>query len=334
MTCTQSVFKEGQVETINTKFQGSKAKAFFAANQANHTDSPLARLPGVGSVIFQGKIFTMSKNKDSSFNKGIIIALVGAIFGALVTIVGQPYVNELFEEAKTPKIIRDYHKPSIEGLPSNVKNQISLITTRYSLKHTGGGSAEQITVTINSSRKLPVQNIVIDPKSEKSSINQVNEKIIKIEIPAIRPDGSLSFEVTHSPDNKIQIDEIAKTGAINSSFVNRSFGMEWWQYVLIALFAIAWIGLVWLAYLALRKGADYLVSLESSGGSNNTEVSNSKIASIVVGVLAFNFISMLDLGIIDLPYIPIRDIFYAFLFYILVTNYKAIKLFFSKVSSK
>ncbi len=46
--CTQSVLKERRVETIKSILQRSKAKAFFAANQANHTVSPLARLPGVG----------------------------------------------------------------------------------------------------------------------------------------------------------------------------------------------------------------------------------------------------------------------------------------------
>ena len=119
----------------------------------------------------------MSEHRESSFRNGIIIALIGAVFGALVTIVGQPYINQIFEKAKTPKLLREYHQTNIESLPDNVKSQISLITTRYGLSHSGGGSAEQITVTIKSSDKIPLQSIVIDPSSETNSINEINDNL-------------------------------------------------------------------------------------------------------------------------------------------------------------
>ncbi|MCP4487356.1 MAG: hypothetical protein GY820_08570 [Gammaproteobacteria bacterium] len=48
---TQSVFKARQVETIKSNLQGSKAKAFFAANQGlKATSLPLGAL---GQALYQ-----------------------------------------------------------------------------------------------------------------------------------------------------------------------------------------------------------------------------------------------------------------------------------------
>ena len=273
----------------------------------------------------------MTEQRDSSFKNGIIIALVGAVIGALVTIVGQPYINRIFEEAKTPKLLREYHQTKIESLPDSVKSQISLITTRYSLIHTGGGSAEQVTITITSLNKIPLRGIVIDPSSEPNSINEINDNIMKIEVPAIRPTGKLFFEITHSPKNQIKIDEIAKIGEIvSSNFNSPGPSREWWRYILIGLFLFFWIGIIGFGYWALNKGAMYLISLESISDKNVAEPSRSKIATIIVVVLTLNIISKLDLGVIDLPYIPISDIFYAVLLYLIVTNYRALKSLLSK----
>ena len=209
----------------------------------------------------------MSENGANNFRNGVIVALVGAVFGALVTIVGQPYVNQIFEETKTPKLLQEKHSTNIASLPSNVKSQIALITTRYSLRHVGGGAAEQVTITIKSSEEVPLSNLIIDPSSEPNSINEISKYIKKIEIPVIRPTGVLLLEITHSPKNEIEIDEISKIGeVVSSNFSSSGPAMEWWQYLLIGLFFLVWGGFIWFAYLFLSKGAKYFVSLELNSG--------------------------------------------------------------------
>lgn len=272
----------------------------------------------------------MSEEQSKRLRNGILIALIGALFGSILTIFGQPYINRLFEEAKIPNLLKESGQANIKGLPKDIQGQIAFITTDYSLSHIDGGTAEQITITISSSDSISLESISIDPISESNSVNQINERIIKIEIPEIRPSGKISFEITHSPESQILINEILKSGEISETeFKSYDSGLKWWGYLLIGAGIMLIIGIMWLIYSTLSTGAKYLVSLESPE-TENSEVAKSKIASIIIIVLAFNFLSMFDLGIVDIPRIPISDFFYALMIYLLFTNFKAIKATFKK----
>ncbi|MBT3133672.1 hypothetical protein KL866_00785 [Alteromonas sp. ALT199] len=277
----------------------------------------------------------MPENEKSSFKHGIIVALIGAIFGALVTIVGQPYVNQVFEEAKTPRLVKEYHQTNVRGLPDNVRKQITLITSRYNIRHVGGGPAEEITVSIHSDKDISASSIVIDPSSETATVKDVNGKFKKIEIPAIRPKGQVSFEITHSPSNQIQLEEISKSGEIvDSEFAARSSRNGWWEYFIVGLILTVILGILIVIYISLKKGADYLVGMESGTSDNIDAEKKTKIASILVLVITYNFISYFGLGGLSLPRIPIQDAFYALLMYVIVTNYKRILIIIEKALYK
>lgn len=262
-------------------------------------------------------------NDTTKFRSGVFIAVIGAVFGALITIIGQPYVNQLFEEAKTPKLTKDVRSTNINQLPPEVKNQISLVTSRYSIQHISGGTAENLTIDIVTSEDIPLANLVVDPSSEPHQIDAINGNRFKIEVPSIRPGGLISYEITHSPNISIESSEIIGQGEIDVFQWSGSVsGMEWYQYLLLAAFIILWIVIIYIAWRALNRAAQHFVSLEATGTEDRK---NSKLASILVGLVSFNFISRMDLGIIDLPSIPIGDMFYALLIYIIVTNYTALK---------
>lgn len=277
----------------------------------------------------------MPENDKSSFKHGIIVALIGAIFGALVTIVGQPYVNQIFEETKTPKLVKEYHQTNVKGLPDDVRKQITLITSRYNIRHVGGGPAEEITLSIHSEEDISASSIVIDPSSEAATFKEVNGKFKKIEISAIRPKGQVSFEITHNPNNQIQIEEISKVGEIvDSEFSARSSRNFWWEYLFIGLFLSLILSILAAVYLSLKKGADYIIGVEIESSENIDSEKKAKIASIFVLVISYNFISYFELGGLSLPRVPIQDAFYALIMYIVVTNYKKILIAIEKAQEK
>ncbi len=277
----------------------------------------------------------MSEN-NKTFRNGIIVALIGAIFGALVTIVGQPYMNQIFEEAKTPKLLKEYRQTNISSLPDAVRKQITLVTSRYTIRHVDGGTAERITISIDSDEGISASSIVIDPSSETATFREINENFKKIEIPAIRPKGQMSFEITHSPNNQIRVEEILKAGEIvDSEFeVMTSHNNKWWMNLFIGLLLTGIVSILTAVYFSLKKGANYIVIIEGTSGENISYETRSKIASVFSLAITYNFISYFGFINLSLPRIPIQDAFYALLIYVIIINYKKILTAIEKVQEK
>lgn len=272
-------------------------------------------------------------NGETSTQTSWILTIIGAVLGSVLTIVGQPYINEKFEERKTPQLVKETISHNLNYLPNDVKEQITIVSTRYSLENVSGGTAEDITITITSDSNFPDKAIVINPQSEKYQLNSTDHKIKKIEVPNIRPSGIVSFEITHNPQNHISISEVIRTGVILSSDATRQDGdNSWWQYVLLLLFIFFWVGLIWLFYISLSKGAKYFLSLDKGEEIEVNENFRSKFSVILVAILCINLLAGMNLGLIDIPHIPIRDIFYALVIYILVINYKSLKAILKKLS--
>ena len=210
----------------------------------------------------------MAEIQDKKKSNSFLIAVASAILGSLVTIIGQPYISNLYEETKLPIISRERSTTNISSLPDNVKDQISVITTRYALKHYSGGSGKDVSILIKGTSQLDVANLIVDPGSEPNIVTQLNKQQIKVDIKSIRPNGKIVMEITHSPDNDIVWEDLIGEGSIlNISSINSDDGFDKYDFYLI-LFIIALLLVLIAIGIFLRKGAKDFVNIEDSGNCN------------------------------------------------------------------
>lgn len=261
----------------------------------------------------------------------LFVAIVSVILGSLITIVGQPYVNQYVEGSKTPVLLKKFDQTNIENLSDDVKKQISLVTTRYSLRQIQGGTAEDLTVKVTSTNDLPISNFVIDKNSETNSVIDISKTFKKIEVKSIRPNGLLSMEITHAPDNKITIEEIVKLGYITDNEIEKiESSMQWWQYLLLALLAVFWGGVIYLAYLAIVKTINHFSIIESGLTEPDKKGFPYTLAIIVGFLITLSIVSRLK--IIPLPTVNVSEFFYAVMLYLIVSNYEKIKKIIDKLA--
>lgn len=258
---------------------------------------------------------------EEYMKSNLIVGIISVVIGSFITIFGQPYVNDYFESSKTPILLKELHQTNIDNLPNDVKKQITLVTTRYNLRQIQGGTAEHLTIKVTSSDTLLVSNLIVDKKSEANKLLDISETFKKIEVDSIRPNGSLSFEVTHSPSNLITIEEIAKLGMIIESEIEQiDDSFRWWEYLLIIMISVIFPACIVLGlFFFLNKVVNYFYLLESG----QSKADYSSLAWIIAIITIFCILSKIK-GF-PLPEIHVSELFYAVMLFIVISNYKKIK---------
>lgn len=255
----------------------------------------------------------MSKNSN-----GILAAVIGAIIGAMLTVIGTPIINNSFESNKIAGIAKEVSTTKISNLPQNVQEQIALVTTKYSLKHMTGKTGKGITISLSASEKISKNNFIIDKVSEPHEINSFDGLNYKINIPTFRPKSKFDIEVTHSPKTKIVWNEIIEEGLVIETDVpvsSKIWDIFWNAATLVILLAC---GFLILLFLLLKYLVNLVLLLDVDSGRNLEENEKRKFAWIIFSLW---ILSYLIKGVSSSNFfISFVEAFFGLLLYLLITN--------------
>ena len=250
------------------------------------------------------------------------VALLGAISGALLTIVGQPYAEKLYSESQLPTLTKAVRVPSLTSLPSSVAGKIDFVVTSYRIEHRSGKAAEDLSITVRTSEPLAKESFKLDPSSEVHKFVVLSDQQARIDVPKMRPRTHLAVEVAHPPDVKLQWSEVLSQGSVvSANRIAQASRTNWGTTILItAIFAVIVTSIVLVAY-GLYRGVVRLANLEPG---NEPAASERKVLLyIIAGVVGYNYV--LRLGVLPRqllpPSVPLSDVFYGLLIFLIVANF-------------
>ena len=112
-----------------------------------------------------------------------LIGIIGIVVGSILTIIGQPYVEQKIQEQRASVLTKEIDKIDTAALPAELQKQITILPVRYALQHRTGGTAKNITIYLNSDIPITSSELRFDEKSEAYTLTQVNNKSIKVDLP-------------------------------------------------------------------------------------------------------------------------------------------------------
>ena len=145
---------------------------------------------------------TQTEISGASNSATIISAIGGALIGAILTVFGQPYFTTILDRAKEPILASEVISTNIANLPDELRRQITVITTRYTIKHRSGGAAKKVTLNAESSVELPASTFQVQT-TETYQIKKTGAKTFSIDVDEIRPQAEVVIEATHTPSATI-----------------------------------------------------------------------------------------------------------------------------------
>lgn len=244
--------------------------------------------------------------------------MAGAVVGGILTILGTPFINTAFERTKVPGIAKEVSRTKIDTLPSSVQDQITLVTTRYSLKHMSGGTGKGVTIILTAGQQIPKTNIVVDKTSEAFDITTADEKSYKINIPVIRQKAGFVVEVTHQPKNTLTWDERAEEGKIVDT--QGPTDQRAWDLVTNAwtiFIVLSSIGAL-LIFLLVKYFVNVLLITDTSTGRELTSAEKKRFASVIFSIWAFSNLTkgLTGAGVA----VSLSEAFFGFALYFAITN--------------
>jgi len=261
----------------------------------------------------------------------VVIAIISAVIGSLVTVLGAPIVEDWLSSNKEPLLLSEISKPSLNGLEESVQDQIKTISTTFSAQHTQGSSAEKITLIVKGTMDLDDKSIAVSSNADTHKIKLVSPTEAHIDFPAIRPTNGFSVTIIHSPQNQITFDHLIDNGKIvgryayeqQNSTVNNPI------FLVLILFTILAL-LIVLMFVAGYYGAKNIVNKEEQ---LNEITKNNRvfIASIIIGAFVYNVLIENLSDSLPLPELKFSEVLCAVLLYLLLSNYDKLKAWLNNV---
>ena len=263
--------------------------------------------------------------------KKIILATVTC----LLTLLGNYWLTYFVQEKAKPVLVKDIYLTDLSGLPPELQKQIPLVPIKYSLQHKSGAVAQNLTVLIKSDLLLSISDLKFSVESEDHQFGMVDSQTFKINIPAIRPNGQVSFQIIVPASSKITFTELAQNAQIvfAKDLESQKQKNSIYETCMIVAAILLWVAfIVWVSFLVWRIGKWWR---DKEGAATPDEVKNK-----VVYLIAILFIYQVATGslgpfsgFLPVPHIPFSDIISAFILYFLVTRHKLIETWLSTKKS-
>jgi hypothetical protein len=264
-----------------------------------------------------------------------VIYIIVSIISVLATLIGKPAIEAKFRESQAPVLVKEIDKPDFSGLPNDLQKQITVLPIRYTLENKTGGTARNVTVFINSSASVTLPEVKFNAVSEPYNITQTNPNSLRIEVPAIRPAGTISFDLLAAPDSKVEFKELAAEGKIESK---ESFASQEKKFTIFTIGAIAGVLILWLSLLIVAIFAFVKIGARwRQMEGTDTGINRNQLIGLFIIATVYNMVvdSTGPFGaFLPLPHIYFTNLFYTFLLYLLITRYKLIEAILQNIAAR
>lgn len=251
-----------------------------------------------------------------------------ALLSATLTQIGNFVVPQLVQSKGKPILLKSVTRTDLSGLPQAVRSQIGLVPITYTLQHSAGAAAQNVTISLKSDSLLQINDIKFTPESENHQFSSADLNTLKINVPTIRPGGLVSFQLLTTATNQIKISELAD----NAQFITGKEGADaqkqktiYIEYVLVSIGVMIWLALLCtLIVVVVRTGKSWR-EIETSTAPPEIR---KQLIVLIVAIYIYGLLlgSLGPLGVwLPAPRISFNELISAFLFYLLVTRYKLIE---------
>lgn len=254
--------------------------------------------------------------------------LILIIVTALVTLIGQFELHQLLQQKQQPVLVKDVLRTDLSGLPPEILRQLPLIPLNYTLKHSVGLAAENVTILIRGDTPLSIANIKFSPDSETCQSTMTDASTIRVNVPTIRPGGLLNFQLIASASTKITFSELSSNArVINAKDLENQTKKSTTriQMCIIGLGVAVWLGLVIALGFVLWQIGKWWEKVET--GSPMPELKHRLITAMIILFIYSMVVNSLGPfgGFLPIPRIYFSDFTSAFILYLLVTRYKLVE---------
>jgi hypothetical protein len=253
--------------------------------------------------------------------------LLVPVVTVMLTLAGNYGVNQLIQAKGKAVLSKDVIKTDLSSLPTQVQQQIPLIPITYSLQHRAGGPAQKVTIFVKSDTLLSIADLKFSMESEDRQISSPDLHTIKVDVPTIRPDGLVSFQIITTPSNQIKFSELSENARITTL---KGVEVEkrktlFVEYCLSAVGILLWLTIVVTVGFTIWRARKWWQGMET--GIAPPKLKERLIILIIILLVYDSVLSSFGPfgGFIPVPRISFNDLTAAFLFYLLVTRYRLIE---------
>ncbi|WP_305819329.1 hypothetical protein [Photobacterium leiognathi] len=256
----------------------------------------------------------------------LLSAVLGAIVGAIISAFGTPIVNDWLSSNKEPLLLSEISKPFLKSLDEPIRKQIKTITSTYSIQHSQGSTAEDITLIFKSSEPLDKKSIAVVSGADRYKLTEVSGNEVHIDFASIRPTGGASITIAHSPESDILFDHLIHTGQIIGKhlYENKESPVNN-PLILITIMTAIIVTFVVLFIFAGHYAAKRFVYTEDNVSGKATTEQRIYVASIIIGIFIYNIVNENLQGSLPLPKISLVEVLCGVVLYLVLTNFANLK---------
>ena len=253
--------------------------------------------------------------------------IIVAVVTCLLTLVGNFALQRFIQEKAKPLLVKDVYRTDLSGLPKEVQQQIPLVPIKYSLQHKSGAAAHNVTILIKNDGLLSMTDLKFSPESEDHQFSVVDPHTFKIDIPTIRPNGLVSFQIIVPVTSQITITELAESGQFVTAkeLETQKQKTSIYEIAMVVSGVALWLAFVsWIGVLIWKVGKWWR--------DNGTAATPDELKSRMIFLITVLFIYEIATGslgplsaFLPVPHISFSEIIDAFILYFLVTRYKLIE---------
>lgn len=259
-----------------------------------------------------------------------------AIVSATLALIGGYFVQLALQQRLNPILVKDVYRPDLSNLPQDIQRAIPLIPVKYSLVHSGGAAATDVTILVKGDAPLSAADLRFSPDSENHQCEQVEPRTVRIDVREIRPNGLLGFDMMVSVTNQVKFSELANSAKVYSAaeFEARKKNTSLIQTGIIVAIVLVWLTLLVAAGTLIWNMGKWWQKVES--GVAPSELRNKAVLVILAIIFYDTVVNSLGpvSAFLPVPRISIMDFVWGIVLYFLITRFKLIEAWFaSKPSS-
>jgi hypothetical protein len=260
--------------------------------------------------------------------KKILIIIFTAVIGGIITMIGNYELQQIYQKTAKPILLKSVVRTDLTGLPPEVQARIPLVPITYNLQHQGAGlPALEVTISIRGEQPLSIADLQFSPDSEAHEVVTADPHTIKVNVPEIRPDGLVHFQLMTSPASRIEFSELSDNAKIiDSKDASQNGPSATVIKILITVIVVGlWGGIIGSACTLLWKMGNWWYKMDTGEAQPNLK---RRLITVLVLILIYNMV-VWSLGPLSawlpLPHISTEDFAGAFLLYLLITRYKLLE---------
>lgn len=266
------------------------------------------------------------------------LVVPGAV--AVGSIIGTETVHQLVLLKQKPLLSRQVIYTDLSSLSADVKKQIALVPTSYTIQNLSSTAAKDVTIFVNSDLGILASDMKFTDDSEEHQISYPDQHSYRINVPNIRPAGHVSFQILSPAINNIHFHELSD----DANFVSQKDAQatqaekqsQILAWVITAFGVIIYLPIVGgLIYLVLKIGRVWR-KIETHEA---TDIDiRTPLIMFLVGLYIYDDLILGSLtiwgGFIPLPRINYLELIYIFIFYYIVTRYKLVDAWLKRASGQ